>query len=102
MKIGLSSQVIQKIKGVFSSHPEVEAVILYGSRAMGNFKAGSDVDLTLKGTGLNLSKLAKISGEMDDLSLPYTFDFSIHSQIKNPELLEHIDRAGTVFYSSYE
>ena len=46
MKFGLSSQVIQKIKGVFSSHPEVEAVILYGSRAMGNFKAGSDVDLT--------------------------------------------------------
>lgn len=100
MNFGLSIEVIGKIKKVLSQHKEVQLAILYGSRAKGNYKPGSDIDLTLKGEGLDLSKLAKINSDVDDLSLPYTFDFSIYKHINNIELLDHIKRVGTIFYSN--
>lgn len=99
MNFGLTIEVIGKIKKVLTQHKEVQLAILYGSRAKGNYKPGSDIDLTLKGEGLDLSKLAKINSDVDDLSLPYTFDFSIYNHINNIELLDHIKRVGTIFYS---
>jgi len=100
MKFGLTAETIAKINAVFAKYPQVEEVILYGSRAKGDFKNGSDIDLTLKGKELNLSLLNKINLEIDDRSLPYTFDISIFDQISNPDLVDHIKRRGVVFYSS--
>ena len=44
---GLTDATVAQIHEVFARHPEVEKAVLYGSRAKGNFKPGSDVDLTL-------------------------------------------------------
>jgi len=99
MIYGLKDEVVEAICKIFQDHPEVEKVILYGSRAKGNFKPASDIDLTLKGALLDLTILNHISWELDDLLLPYTFDLSIYNQISNPELLDHIQRVGIVFYS---
>lgn len=49
MKYGLKDTSIQKIRGVFARYPQVEKAVLYGSRAKGNYKNGSDIDLTLRG-----------------------------------------------------
>lgn len=98
MKFGLKEEMLQKIRQVFSRSPEVEEVVLYGSRAKGNYKPGSDVDLTLKGTKVDLSVLNKISLELDDLLLPYTFDLSIYHHLDNTELVDHIQRVGILFY----
>lgn len=98
MKFGLKEQTINKIIKVFQSFPEIEQVILYGSRAKGTNKPGSDIDLTIKGKELNLQLINKIDLELDDLLLPYTFDLSIYNQIDNHELLEHIKRVGKEFY----
>ena len=97
--IGLNDTDIHKIQEVFASHPEVEKAILYGSRAKGNYKPASDIDLTLLGTGLNLTIQQKIENELDDLLLPYKIDLSIYYQISNKDLTEHIDRVGKVFYT---
>ena len=98
MKYGLKEQTINKIIKVFQSFPEIEQVILYGSRAKGTNKPGSDIDLTIKGKELNLQLINKIDLELDDLLLAYTFDLSIYNQIDNQELLEHIKRVGKEFY----
>lgn len=98
MRFGLKEDIIEKINKVFSHFPEVEEVILYGSRAKGNFKEGSDVDFALNGNKLHLFILNKISYQLDDLNLPYTFDLQIYGQIYNPGLLEHIKRVGINFY----
>lgn len=83
---------------MLARYEQVEEVVIYGSRAKGNYKPGSDIDLTLKGRGLDLKILNKISLDLDDLLLPYTFDLSIFSHIVNPEFLDHIERVGQVFY----
>jgi predicted nucleotidyltransferase len=96
---GLKQQEIDSIINIFASFPEVEYAVLYGSRAKGNFKEGSDIDLVLKGKKLNTTILNKISWEIDDLLLPYTFDLSIFQHITNSELIEHIERVGIIFYA---
>jgi len=60
MKYGLSDKTIKQIEAVLSNFSEVEKAVLYGSRAKGNFKQGSDIDLTLYGKGLSLQILHKI------------------------------------------
>jgi type I restriction enzyme S subunit len=99
---GLKTQTIQGIQEVFKQYPEVEKAILYGSRAKGNYHPGSDIDLTLIGEQLNLTILQKIENEIDELLLPYKIDLSLHKQIQNAELLEHIKRVGKVFFDKNE
>ena len=95
---GLKEKHIEAVNSVFSKYPQIEKATLYGSRAKGNYRNGSDIDLTLKGEALTLSILSKIETELDDLLLPYKIDISIHHKIENPDLLEHMDRVGIVFY----
>ncbi len=100
MKFGLPQDAIGKIGGVLASHSQVEKALLYGSRAKGNFRKGSDIDLTLTGDrDLTLDILLKIRDEIDDLLLPYTVDLSLLSNISDPHLLDHIERVAQVFYS---
>ncbi|MGD1899238.1 MAG: nucleotidyltransferase domain-containing protein [Phormidesmis sp.] len=96
---GLKTHVIESIVGVLKQHPEVDSAILYGSRAKGNFRPGSDIDLTLTGEALTYRLLTRIEDEIDDLMLPYLFDLSILRQIQNPNVVEHIYRVGLPFYT---
>ncbi len=97
MSHGLTEKTLIKIKNVFINYPQIETVLLYGSRAKGTHKKGSDIDFTLTGK-LSLSIINKIRHDLDELLLPYKFDLSIQTQINNPDLLEHIKRVGIVFY----
>ena len=97
---GLSSADLEKIIQVFRQVPGLEEVVLYGSRAKGNYRPGSDIDLTLKGDKISLKILNRLSNELDDLLLPYSFDLSIYQQIENKDLVEHIDRVGVTIYQS--
>lgn len=99
MKFGLPDSTIEKICGVFADYPPVEKAVLYGSRAKGNYKNGSDIDLTLHGDAdLKLNTLYRIMDDLDDLLLPYTIDLSIFSDISEPDVIEHIQRVGVTFY----
>jgi len=97
-EFGLNEDTLEKIREVFSSFPEVEKVLIYGSRAKGNFKAGSDIDLTLKGEKLTHNILSRINIKLDDLLLPYIIDTSLFDSIDNKDLLDHISRVGKVFF----
>lgn len=99
MKFGLKESTIRQIQSVFARYPQVKKAILYGSRAKGNYKIGSDIDLTLMGgEDLTLKVLYRIMDEIDDLLLPYTFDLSIFQHISDPDVIEHVQRMGVVFY----
>jgi uncharacterized protein len=99
MKYGLPDTVIEKINAVFASFPAVERVVLYGSRAKGNYKPGSDIDLTMYGAALNTALCGDIADKLDELLLPYMIDLSVFAELKHPELEAHIERVGVVFYA---
>ena len=98
MKYGLPEHTVAQIRAVLAQYPEVERAVLYGSRAKGNYKPGSDIDLTLHGADLTSQRCATIAEALDDLLLPYTIDLSVFSELKHPELEAHIQRVGVVFY----
>ncbi len=103
LRFGLKEATIQKICAVLARYPQVKQAILYGSRAKGNYKNGSDIDLTLRGgADLTLRVLYKIMDELDDLLLPYTIDLSIYANISDPDVREHIQRVGVTFYEKGE
>lgn len=95
---GLPPDAIKKIHAIFTDYSQVEQVILYGSRAIGNYRSGSDIDLCIEGEMLTISQLLKIENRLDDLLLPWKIDLSLKHQIDNPALLQHIKDKGLVFY----
>ena len=96
---GLTGQTVEKIQAVLATFPQVEKAVVYGSRANGNFKPGSDIDLTLFGDGLTDTVMSRIYWALDDLLLPYKIDLSLFAGLKHPALIDHIRRVGIVLYS---
>ena len=99
---GLPKTTIEKLCGVFSLHPGIHTVLVYGSRAKGNYRPGSDIDLTLQcdapASSLPFAEFLQIQDEIDDLMLPYSVDLSQYGQLANPDLLDHINRVGQPLY----
>lgn len=93
---GLPTHAIEQLCHVFQQYPQIESVILFGSRAKGNHRPGSDIDLTIKGNNIDLGMLLQIENRIDDLLLPWTIDLSLLHTIDNPDLLAHINRVGVV------
>ncbi|WP_290555184.1 nucleotidyltransferase domain-containing protein [Alistipes sp.] len=98
MKYGLTDTAWEKLQNLFALHDKIRQVILYGSRAKGNYKPFSDVDIVLIGDELTQQDLNRIVLEVDDLLLPYQFDIAIFQNLTNPELIDHIRRRGIVIY----
>jgi predicted nucleotidyltransferase len=90
---------LEKIKRVLARYPQVEAAFLFGSWAKGTAKPGSDIDIALKGGGINLQVLNRISRDVDDLLLPNAVDLCVYDRIDDPDVLEHIHRVGKLVYS---
>ena len=98
-EFGLSDNAMEIIRGIYVQFPSIEKVIVYGSRAMGNFREGSDIDMTVIADGdFTESDLHKVYGLFDDSLLPYLVDISDFSKIRNPDLIDHIKRRGKVLY----
>ena len=95
---GLPQHAIEKINSIFRNYPAIKKVVIYGSRAKGNYRPGSDIDLCIEAEQLNITELLKIENLLDDLMLPWKIDLSHKDKIDNTQLLEHINRVGLEFY----
>ena len=99
MRYGLSARTLQEIHDVFSHYPEVEEAVLYGSRAKGTYRNGSDIDVTLHGSAaLTRTVLSRIANDFYEGTLPYKFDLSIFNNLGNPEMVAEIQRDGVALY----
>jgi predicted nucleotidyltransferase len=83
---------------VMRRFPTVEKAVLFGSRAKGTHKNGSDIDLALVGTDLRWRTVGQIYDELDDLLLPYRFSLVVWDSETDAEVASHIERVGTVVY----
>ena len=100
MKYGLPDRTLATLDSIFRKYNGIRQAIIYGSRAKGKCRMGSDIDLTLKiGDGFAFTELLRISGDIDDSDIPYFVDVSIYEKLSNPDLKAHIDRVGKVLYS---
>jgi len=96
---GLLERDFKYILEAVNKFPQIEKVIIFGSRAMGNYKTASDVDLAIKGKNINKKTIVKLSDELnEEYPLPYFFDVINYHDISNKALKEHIDDKGKMIY----
>ena len=97
-EFGLSDKTLDTVRAILATCPELEKALVYGSRAMGNYRTGSDIDITLIGAQLNRDMLFQLARQFDESNLPYMVDLSIMASINNPNLIDHIKRVAQVLY----
>jgi predicted nucleotidyltransferase len=95
---GLTDRELALMDSYFSQIANLEKVILYGSRAKGNYKKFSDVDITLLGKEIGISDLFKLQDLLYESDLPYMYDVSLFKSLTNPDLIDHIKRKGIVLW----
>lgn len=89
---GLTDAELETLRGVFARFPQIEEVILFGSRAHGTHRPSSDIDLAIKGKDITLDTLAKLRYTLEEeTNLPYFFDAVIYERIENEGLKRVID-----------
>jgi predicted nucleotidyltransferase len=100
-KFGLLDSDIHFLLTLFKKYNTIKEVQIFGSRAKGNYKNGSDVDLAIKSEEISDEEINQIDDELNEFSnLPYKFDVIHYEKIQTIELKEHIDRIGKVLYQN--
>lgn len=98
---GLPPFTYETLLGELSRYPAIERAVVFGSRAMGTYRPGSDVDICLFGEAVGWELALTVSGRLNEaLPIPYYFDVLVFADIKSPELREHIIRHGRELYRS--
>lgn len=99
MSFGLKDSDIEYIRNAMKRFKEIEKAVIFGSRAKGNFKAASDVNIAIYGEKINFDVLSKLHAILEEESpMPYFFDIIDYSHLNHKELKEHIDRVGKIIY----
>ncbi len=96
---GLQPGEIEEIKAVFAAAPKIKEVKLFGSRALGTFKNGSDIDFAIIGDNIILDDILMLKLHLEELGMLYKFDILTLNEKTPPEITGHIARAGVTFYS---
>ncbi|MCL2862933.1 MAG: nucleotidyltransferase domain-containing protein [Methanimicrococcus sp.] len=97
MSDALGLENIHVISAVFKDTPSIQKAVVFGSRAKGNYKKNSDVDIALYGDIIP-SETEKVKCDLEELPFIYKFDVVAYNSVKNEALREHIDRVGVVIY----
>ena len=97
-RYGLSERSIQELYAIFKKHPDIRRVHLFGSRAKGNYKTGSDIDLAVINTGLQPKTISRVLSECAESSLPVAVDLVDFNALTNQAFIDHIKRVGVLFY----
>lgn len=95
---GLHNRTLTGLRRVFERYPEIEEVVVYGSRAVGNYREGSDIDICMKGEALTRDLCGRVWLDIDALNTPYLVDLSVYHLIESESLSEHIHRVGKTIY----
>jgi len=102
MNFGLKQRDIDNIQNALIQFPEIEQALVFGSRAKGNSKPGSDVDLAVKGSEITPETITRLRSTLNDMPLPYFFDVIDYKGIENKDLTDHIDRVAKTIYCKHK
>ncbi len=93
-KFGLSDRDLTKITDLLRSVSDIQLAKIFGSRAKGNYREGSDIDIAIEAPTMDHTQYLRLRTKLDDLMLPYKIDLVVMHQIDNEALIEHITRVG--------
>jgi predicted nucleotidyltransferase len=95
---GIPDSDLHDLLSELKKNSKISEIILFGSRAKGTYRNGSDIDIALKGRKLNLNDILNATLDIDKLLLPYKIDLVIYTRINEPALIEQINRVGVILF----
>ena len=95
----LPATTLRELAAVFSRYPDLEQVILFGSRATGRATERSDIDLATRGI-VDRHRLGRLSLDLDEIAIPQECEVHAYEQIDYVPLKSHIDRWGVPIYEA--
>jgi predicted nucleotidyltransferase len=96
---GLPIRTLNEIASLLGAHSGIKKAVLYGSRAKGNYRTGSDIDIALfTDETFCFRDLSRLTGEFDDSSMPYFVDVCVYDKLTSTDLKAHIDRVGQALW----
>ena len=98
MDTGLSPQIMNTITNILAAQPKVDEAVVFGSRAMGNYEPGSDLDIAVKGPALSHRDILRMLAQIDDVELLINIDLVHYDKISDPNVISHIDRKGKLLF----
>lgn len=99
---GISKKSYHLILATLGEFPEIEKAVIFGSRAKGNYRKGSDIDIAIFGKEVNLETAMNLSSKLNEvLPIPYRIDAVAPEYINHPDLQDHIARVGIPIYDKH-
>lgn len=98
-EFGLSDRILDDLRGVFAAYPEIEQVLVFGSRAKGTFKDGSDIDLAVFALTMSEPRFTELWNKLDALPLVFKMDVLHWNTLGNERLQDKISNEGKVLYT---
>src|SRR5690606_34756608 len=98
MRFGLPEDIITKLNEVFEVNAKVDKALIFGSRAKGNYRSDSDIDIAIKGADITLDDILKMQVEFEEKGIKYKIDLVDYHTVKEEALIEHVDRVGIEMY----
>ncbi len=99
LTFGLSDSLLGDLRRVFAAYPEIEQVLIFGSRAKGTFKDSSDIDLAVFAPGMSEQRFTQLWNELDALPLVFRMDVLHWNALGNQRLKDKIPAEGKTLYS---
>ena len=96
-RFGLTGRDMKTLFNIFEKYPVVKKIFIYGSRATGNYKQGSDIDLAIMNACKEELFICKMKCEIEESSIPFAVDIANYNAIKHCELKDHIDGLALFF-----
>ena len=97
MKFGLKERELDEIKVLYYPFPEIDEIVIFGSRARGDYSRVSDIDIAIKGSVDKI--MYKIRDYFEESSILYTVDVVNYMSISNQDFKENIDNEGVIINS---
>lgn len=98
---GLKDGDLKTIVDVLRQYKQISSALIFGSRAIGNYKPGSDIDIAIKGKNCN-QITHRVHGQLnEEAPLPYKLDIVLYES-DNLELQKHIDEFGVIIFEQQE
>lgn len=97
-ELGLEHEEMAAIQAILSTCDALEEACVYGSRAKGNFRPFSDIDIVLKGEKLVWADKADLMLSFEESLLPYIVDLNLYNDLRPGPFLSEVDRWAKPIY----